>query len=135
MKTIEQVHEVVRERVIGTAGRNPFLCVDGRDLRRVLPFFPKDLVATVGYEISDGVEWKPEAFTREAVLETLEKDVRFGFDKAVNQRGISSHCQFQVVRLWNWILEEGLESWPEEDYCNYGKRLFEETAAKYGWDL
>lgn len=73
-------------------------------------------------------------FTRENVLKQLEEDVRFGFEKALNQRGISASLMFECVMMWNYILEEGLESWGEDDYAFYGLPLFKATAVKYGWD-
>lgn len=73
-------------------------------------------------------------FTRENVLKQLEEDVRFGFEKALNQRGISASLMFECVMMWNYILEEGLEGWGEDDYAFYGLPLFKATAVKYGWD-
>lgn len=73
-------------------------------------------------------------FTRENVLKQLEEDVRFGFEKALNQRGISASLMFECVMMWNYILEEGLEDWDEDDYRFYGLPLFKATAVKYGWD-
>lgn len=73
-------------------------------------------------------------FTRENVLKQLEEDVRFGFEKALNQRGISASLMFECVMMWNYILEEGLEDWDEDDYGFYGLPLFKATAVKYGWD-
>ena len=64
----------------------------------------------------------------------IEEDVRFGFEKALNQRGISASLMFECVMMWNYILEEGLESWGEDDYAFYGLPLFKATAVKYGWD-
>lgn len=37
-------------------------------------------------------------------------------------------------KMWNYILEEGLEDWDEDDYRFYGLPLFKATAVKYGWD-
>lgn len=73
-------------------------------------------------------------FTRENVLKQLEEDVRFGFEKALNQRGISASLMFECVMMWNYILEEGLEDRDEDDYGFYGLPLFKATAVKYGWD-
>lgn len=73
-------------------------------------------------------------FNRENILKQLEKDVAFGFEKALNKRSISSSLMFECVRLWNYILEEGLEDWSEENYAMYGLPLFKATAVKYGWD-
>lgn len=40
----------------------------------------------------------------------------------------------KCVMMWNYILEEGLEDWDEDDYRFYGLPLFKATAVKYGWD-
>jgi hypothetical protein len=65
-------------------------------------------------------------------LPNIEEDVEFGFEKALNQRGISSSLMYEVVSMWNWILEEGLEDF--DDYAQYGLPLFKATAVKYGFD-
>jgi hypothetical protein len=69
------------------------------------------------------------------VLAQLKKDVAFGFEKALNQRGISAGLMSEVVKMWNWILEEGLENYDEDNgYAQYGLPLFKATAVKYGFD-
>ena len=73
-------------------------------------------------------------WTRENILEQLKDDVEFGFEKALNRRGISSGLMFDVVHKWNKVLEEGLEDWDEDHYAMYGLPLFKATAVKYGWD-
>lgn len=45
-----------------------------------------------------------------------------------------SNFFFECVMMWNYILEEGLEDWDEDDYRFYGLPLFKATAVKYGWD-
>jgi hypothetical protein len=54
--------------------------------------------------------------------------------KIINERGISASLMFECVMMWNYILEEGLEDWDEDDYRFYGLPLFKATAVKYGWD-
>lgn len=66
----------------------------------------------------DGDE--PKEWTRENILEQLKSDVEFGFEKALDQRGISASLMFYVVLRWNQVLEEGLENYPEENYAMYG---------------
>lgn len=64
-------------------------------------------------------------------LETAKK-IRKG--ERLGQRGISASLMFECVMMWNYILEEGLEDWDEDDYAFYGLPLFKATAVKYGWD-
>jgi len=123
MKTLAQVKALYKSKTL-----------DGRDLRRLMQFIPES-------ELGDfGMELKPEyvgthkhiEFTRENVLAQLEKDVEFGFEKALDQRGISAGLMAEVVMMWNWILEEGLEDF--DDYPMYGLPIFKATAVKYGFD-
>lgn len=123
MKTLAQVKEQYKSNTI-----------DGRDLYRLMQFIPES-------ELKDfGLELKPEYvgthkhidFTRENVLIQLEKDVEFGFEKALDQRGISAWLMAEVVMMWNWVLEEGLEDF--DDYPMYGLPIFKATAVKYGFD-
>lgn len=125
MKTLEQVLEGFESQTL-----------DGRDANRLFDFLTEEQGEKVGITLKD--EFKgthtPKEWTRENVLERLEKDVAFGFEKALNQRGISSGLMFAVVQMWNNILEDGLENWPDDDYAMYGLPLFKATAVKYGWN-
>ena len=128
MKTLEQI-----------AGLYKSNCIDGRDLNRLCMFIPFDMLSQFGLEPKEGVtaeKWNKDVrpFTREEILKQLESDVDFGFEKALNQRGISSSLMFEVVKMWNWILEEGLEDWSDDNYAMYGLPLFKATAVKYGFD-
>lgn len=109
--------------------------LDDRFGRRFLSFLTREQAERIGYIPEEGCEWpEPAAWTKDAVLEQLKADVSFGFEKALNQRGISSSLMFDTVLKWNRILEDGLEDWDEEDYAMYGLPLFKATAEKYGWD-
>lgn len=125
MKTREQV---VKGHVSKT--------FDHRDLHRLADLWPEEELHQLGFEVIEGKkgvhEWKE--WTRENILKQLELDVAFGFEKALNQRGISSQFMFYVVKMWNWILEEGLEDFSNENYAQYGLPLFKVTAVKYGFN-
>mgnify|MGYP006322697717 CR=1 FL=1 len=107
--------------------------LDGRDLDRLAQFIPEGELKDFGLEIKDEFKGthKTIEFTKENILLQLAKDVAFGFEKALDQRGISAGLMFSVVRMWNWILEEGLEDF--DGYAQYGLPLFKATAVKYGF--
>lgn len=119
MKTLDQV--------VGYESQ----CLDARDLSRLADFIPDERLAEFGLTATRYRVVKP--WTREAILEQLQLDVAFGFKKALDRRGISSEAMFYVVKMWNWILEEGLTRWPNTRYAMYGLPLFKATAVKYGW--
>lgn len=123
MKTLDQIAQLYVSKTI-----------DGRDLNRLSQFVPDDMLSRFGLKLNEEAQGNREVleFTRENVLKQLEKDVDFGFEKALNQRGISSSLMYQVVKMWNWVLEEGLEDF--EDYAQYGLPLFKATAVKYGFE-
>ena len=123
MKTLEQINGYESH------------CFDGRDLSRLMNFLPEEMLKDFGLELKDEYIGKHEhiPLTRENVLAQLEKDVAFGFEKALNQRGLSAGMMFAVVQMWNWILEEGLENFDEDGYAQYGLPLFKATAVKYGF--
>jgi hypothetical protein len=75
---------------------------------------------------------KLRKLTRGKILKKLKKEVENGFKAALSCRGISAEIHFAEVRMWNWILEEGLEDF--NDYVLYGLPLFKATALKYGFD-
>ena len=121
MKTLEQVLEYKSETL------------DGRDLTRLADFIPEEHLEKLGIGIKD--EYKGQHkhidLTKENILERLESDLEFGFTKALNQRGLSAGAMCEVVKMWNWILEEGLENF--DDYAMYGLPVFKATAIKYGF--
>ena len=128
MKTLEQLIKDYKDSTL-----------DGRQSYRFAQFLTFDKLTKFGLEPEDGVteeEWNKNVkpFTRENVLAQLEEDVAFGFEKALNKRGISSWMMFECVKFWNNILEEGLENWSDSNYAMYGLPLFKATAVKYGWD-
>ena len=128
MKTLEQLIKDYKDSTL-----------DGRQSYRFAQFLTFDKLTKFGLEPEDGVteeEWNKNVkpFTRENVLAQLEEDVAFGFEKALDKRGISSWMMFECVKFWNNILEEGLENWSDSNYAMYGLPLFKATAVKYGWD-
>ena len=124
MKTLEQIKEQYKKNK----------CIDGRDLVRLSQFIPEEEFEEFGLTILPEAKGKhvPIPFTRENILIQLEKDVEFGFVKALARRGISSSLMYEVVKMWNLILEEGLEDF--DNYAMYGLPLFKATAIKYGWN-
>ena len=132
MKTLQQIAEAYAKKEF------KFKCLDGRDKYRFAKFVPFnmlekfDITPAEGYNTAEKWNAIIKPFTRENVLEQLRSDVEFGFEKALNKRGISSSFMYEVVCMWNWILEEGLEDF--DDYPNYGLPLFKVTAVKYGFD-
>ena len=103
---------------------------------RFLKFLPVEEWDEIGFKFTGDESNKPvpKEWTRENILAQLKEDVEFGFEKALNKRGLSSNMMFEVVRAWNKVLEEGLEDWDEDNFEQYGLPLFKATAVKYGWD-
>ena len=105
---------------------------------RLCQFLTADQVEKIGFKFKSSEarsSHTAKPFTREAVLEQLKRDVNFGWEKALNGRGISSSLMFDVVLKWCVVLEDGLETWDEENYEPYGIPLFNAVAKKYGWEL
>lgn len=108
---------------------------DSRFGARLCQFLTADQVEELGFEFSSddarnshvAKEWG-----RDAIIEQLEKDVAFGFEKALDQRGISAGLMASVVQCWNTVLQEGLEGFDE--YPMYGLPIFRATAVRYGFD-
>lgn len=122
MKTLDQIKQYKSK------------AIDGRDIGRLAKFIPEEDMEAFGLELKDEFKGKhiPVPFTRENILADLKEDVAFGFEKALNQRGLSAHAMAEVVKMWNWILEEGLENY--DQYPMYGLPIFKATAEKYGFD-
>ena len=90
-------------------------CLDGRDTYRLWAFIPWDVAKNYPDFLDNVVEeyrneemWMSKIYvkpyTRENILEQLRSDVAFGFEKALDRRGISASFMFEVVRMWNWFL-------------------------------
>ena len=124
MKSLEQIKKDYKSETI-----------DGRDLTRLMHFILENELSDFGITLKEEYIGKHECipFTKENVLKQLEEDVQFGFEKATNERGISSWLMYEVVKMWNWILEEGLENF--DNYGSYGMPLFIATAKKYDFKL
>lgn len=104
--------------------------LDDRFGVRLCSFLTVEQAETIGFRFKPeyATTHKPLPWTRENVLAQLKKDVEFGFEKALNKRGISSGLMFDVVSKWNKVLEEGLEDFSEDNYAQYGLPLFKATA-------
>lgn len=60
----------------------------------------------------------------------------FGFEKALDKRGLSAEAMHEVVRMWLWILEDELYESAEKaysDYVHYGLPQLKKVAVKYGF--
>jgi hypothetical protein len=125
MKTLQQIKESYTSRTF-----------DNRDLSRLAQFIPEAELKDFGIELKEEYKGKhtPVEFTRENILAQLKLDVDFGFEKALGKRGLSAGLMFEVVSMWNWILEEGLEDFGDDNYAQYVLPLFKATAVKYGFD-
>jgi len=96
MKSLQQVKDSYKSETL-----------DGRDLSRLIDFFPHEDWEHFGFELADGaVAVAPKEWTKENILEQLKSDVAFGFKKALDQRGISSSIMYSVVSMWNWLFQK-----------------------------
>lgn len=125
MKTIE---EIIKNY------ENYETSIEDRFGRRLCQFLTREQMVRIGFELGGNVDNIPKEWTRENIINQLKSDVEFGFEKALDKRGISSSLMFSVVMSWNKVLEEGLEDWDEDNYRYYGLPLFKATALKYGFD-
>lgn len=107
--------------------------LDGRDINRLIKFIPEDRLAGMGLELKPEFVGKHEhkPLTEEMVIDQLQHDVAFGFEKALNQRGLSAGIMYEVAKMWLWVLDDELENFDE--YAQYGLPLFKAVAVKYGF--
>lgn len=117
-------------------------CLDGRDMNRLYSFIDWNTLQQYP-ELKEGIKaeylneekWMSEVyeqeFTRENILKQLERDVAFGFRKALDQRGISASLMYEVVKMWCWVLDDNEELYNWNTYAYYGLPLFKATAVYY----
>lgn len=112
---------------------------DGRDYGRLANFFEIEHIEKFGFSLGDGAdasEWKVKEWTKENILEQLRRDVEFGFEKALNKRGLSAASMHGVVRMWMWVLEDDeldSDEKSEEMYAQYGLPYLKAIALRYGF--
>lgn len=128
MKTLQQAIE------LGTSPEQS--SVDSRLLTRLCGYMTVEQIEQLGYSFNDPSQreaHQPIEFTEQAVIAQLKQDVEFGFEKALNQRGISASLMFNVVKGWIIILD--LESeFDFDNYAQYGLPLFKAVAVRFGFD-
>jgi len=107
------------------------VALDDRFGVRLCKFLTNEQAAQIGFSFKDGYVNTPVPWTEENILKQLQKDVEFGFEKALNQRSISASLMYETVKSWCVVLENGLDT---VDYPMYGLLLFKEVAVKYGFD-
>lgn len=131
MLTQEAVLEAVKHNRVGYV-RVVCSTIDSRDYSRLVNFFPGTEIGHFGYSLKDGVdpnEWTQSEWSEKNILEALSSDLEFAFEKAHNERGISSSLMFEVIQMWLWILEDPLAQ--STDYAPYGLPLYRKVAEKY----
>lgn len=129
MKSLEYVKTHINE-----FEEDDFL--DRRFTKRFLDFIPVEEWEKYGFSVADGVDpktIKQKEWTEENILKQLHGDVLFGFEKAVDERGISSELMAMVVNAWCKVLENGLNLNGDDGW--YHKRQFTMVAKHYGWEL
>lgn len=110
-------------------------CLDGRDITRLSVYIPYEHWNKLGLELKPGIdpsEIKTLDLTEENILKDLEHDLAFAFDKALDQRGISSSLMYNVIKMWLWVLDD--ELYKCDEYAMYGLPLYKKVAVKYGFD-
>lgn len=127
MLTREQILEAVK-------GGRKSDSLDGRDYGRLVDFFPVEDYETFGFklkDVADPSKVEVKEWTRENVLAQLASDVSFGFEKALNKRGLSASAMHSVVSMWMWVLEDDLQGRGEDLYAQYGLPYLKAVALKY----
>lgn len=121
-----------REEVLEKFRNN---AIDGRDALRLSNYFEPEHWPKLGIEAKPGADlstFKVKPWTEESIKEDMRGDVEFGFEKALNKRGISSSLMYGVVQMWLWVLGDELHK--SVDYAQYGLPLFKAVAVKYGFE-
>lgn len=111
-------------------------CIDWRDFNRLGDFMTLEQLEAVGLNLKAELRdtWVAKEWTRENILAQLASDLDFGFEKALDQRGISAGLMLEVVQMWVIALEdEGIKDYDfEGNYAQYGLPGFKAVALHYG---
>jgi hypothetical protein len=112
-------------------------CFDKRDLIRLSAYLKNDECEQLGLKVS--AKYKKtnkdvcKEWTEENIIGSLLKDAEFGFDKARQNKNISSPLMFLCCKMWIDILddEEIQKQYIYKNYFNYGVGLFSFIISKY----
>ncbi len=107
--------------------------IDSRFTKRFIKFLPTSEWDKFGFEYIGEGEYVPKEWTEENILAQLREDVAFGYEKAIDERGISSELMAMVVNAWCKILQNGLNLDGNDGY--YHIKQFTTVAKHYGWKL
>lgn len=126
MKTIEEVLN---------RGSHAF---DGRDFSRLAQFMTPEQVETYGMGFNTPEQRAahvPIEWNEANIKKQLQGDLAFAFEKALDQRGISASCMYEVIRMWNFVLgfREDNENEDSAMYAQYGLPYLKATALHYGF--
>lgn len=137
MKTLQQVLDAIIAKDKGVPA-----AFDGREIVRLSQFLTSEQCESVGLKFQDEerkVNHDAEVveFTEANIVSQLKQDVSFGFQKALDKRGLSAACMYSVVLFWMWVLEpefyDEIATPSDENYAQYGLPLFKKVAIEYGF--
>lgn len=127
MKSLEYVKKHISE-----FEENDFL--DARWTKRFLDFIPISEWEKYGFRYTGNRDdIRTKEWTEENILAQLKEDVEFGYEKAINGRGISSELMAMVVNAWCKVLENDLNLDGDDGW--YHVKQFTTVAKHYGWEL
>lgn len=107
--------------------------LDRRFTKRFIDFLPTSEWEKFGFRYTGEDEYMPKEWTEENIITQLKEDVQFGYEKAINKRGISSELMAMVVNAWCKVLQNGLNLNGNDGW--YHMKQFTTVAEHYGWEL
>ena len=123
MKTLQQVIERGAQ------------CIDHRDFHRLATFMTVEQIAAAGMALKEEAKatWETKEWTRENILAQLAIDLDFGFEKALDKRGLSAGLMLEVVRMWVFALDNrSIRDFDfDANYAQYGLPGFKAVALYY----
>ena len=107
--------------------------IDDRFGSRFIEFLTITEMESIGIKLKDEYKenWQPKEWTEENIINQLKEDIKFGIEKAEDERGISSSLMFEVVKSWLRVLEDEETLKYFEDYYGYGLNGFYSARSKY----
>ena len=126
MKTLEYVKSHINEFEEDAS-------LDRRWTKRFIDFVPVTEWERYGFKYTGEGNRKPKEWTEANIIEQMKKDVDFGFEKAVGERGISAELMAMVVNAWCKVLENGLNLDGNDGL--YHIKQFRVVDHAYGWKL
>lgn len=124
LRTREEIIAVLKDAApIGNPTSTPWgeSLPGHRDINRLLPYLTYNEAKDIFGDIFDKQNWLiTKLWSEKTIMEDIRSSLKFAFEKALDQRGISSWLMHGVMRMWMWVIQDEELTRGDPGYSDYG---------------